>query len=77
MLESVATATRHDPARFARLALRIPIGANPVYLNAILNGLADGKPPQQLGEGEKELWHSPSIDLLEPVMAQALDLNQA
>ena len=31
--------TRDDPERFARLALRLPRDANPVYLEAVLNGL--------------------------------------
>jgi len=69
----LATATRHDPPRFARLALRIPLDANPAYLNAILNSLAEGKPPQQLSEEEKKHWEPLSLEILEPVIARALE----
>ena len=69
----LASAARHDPSRFARLALCIPADANPAYLGAILNSLADGNPPQHLSEEEKKSWRPPSRDILEPVAARALE----
>ena len=55
----------------SRLALCIPADANPAYLGAILNSLADGNPPQHLSEEEKKSWRPPSRDILEPVAARA------
>jgi hypothetical protein len=69
----LATATRRNPQRFARMALHIPAGANPIYLNAILSSLAHGEPPQHLREDEKHLWKSPSLEILEPVIDRALE----
>ena len=56
-----------------RLALCIPADANPAYLGAILNSLADGNPPQHLSEEEKKSWRPPSRDILEPVAALRLE----
>ena len=39
LAERLEVRTREDPGRFARLALRLPRNANPVYLEAVLNGL--------------------------------------
>ncbi len=39
LAERLEARTREDPERFARLSLRFPEDANPVYLGAALNGL--------------------------------------
>lgn len=39
LAERLGARTRDDPERFARLALRLPKDSNPVYLEAVLNGL--------------------------------------
>ncbi|WZP01253.1 hypothetical protein EP7_005684 (plasmid) [Isosphaeraceae bacterium EP7] len=76
----LANATHSDPARFARLALRIPAEANPAYLNGLLGGLSHADPPQNLTSEQKRAWKSAALDVLQPVIAHAmghLDLDSS
>jgi hypothetical protein len=48
LAERLKARTREDPERFAPLGLRLPEEANPVYLEATLDGLMDGSVANEL-----------------------------
>ena len=48
LAERLGDRTVEDPERFARLALRLPADANPVYLDAVLVGLKTAAIPTEL-----------------------------
>jgi hypothetical protein len=61
------SATARDLERFARLALKIPIGAPSAFLHAIVSGLKTDSPPDDLTQEEKGKWQPVSYEALEAV----------
>lgn len=60
---------RRQPARFLRLALRIPGKANPCYLRAVVQAMRQTGPPEEL----KKLgitWHPPTAAEIEALLDQ-------
>jgi hypothetical protein len=55
--------TKLEPQRFARLALAIPESADPSYARAILQNLADTRPPGKLKNPEK--WQAATVEEIE------------
>ena len=57
--------TKLDPPRFARLALTIPESADPSYARAILQNVADTRPPGDLEKFEN--WQAATVEEIEAV----------
>ena len=55
-----------QPGRFARLALRMPVDADPQYPVAILMALAERKPPREPAEGRD--WEQATVVQVEAVI---------
>ena len=64
-------AAKRQPARFAKLALRIPPGAPPDYLSAAFGGLQYVEPPSDMPEEERSTWRPASREDVEGLLATA------
>jgi hypothetical protein len=61
------SSVRREPARFAALALRFPEGADDAYISAVLSGLAETKPPEDVAVHE---WSSATLAATEAVVSR-------
>jgi len=65
---SLKKISRRFPERFGQLALRFPDDVHPIYVSAILDGIALKEPDSGVPEGEKEPWRPASIGTIEAIL---------
>ncbi len=65
---SLARIAKRYPERFGRLALRFPDDVHPAYISAILDGLREKQPGQEVPESEKASWQPARVETIEAVL---------
>ena len=65
---SLARIAKRYPERFGCLALRFPDNVHPRYISAILDGLREKQPGQEVPESERASWQPAGVETIEAVL---------
>lgn len=74
--QSLSTAVKNEPARFAKLALTLPKDINKEFIESICYGLADNN-SSNLAKGFKESWQPCPLDLRYKVIRHFEGFNES